>query len=158
MSKPKIFQKVLIASGLSSIPFVTQETLTSQDGYLVSEEGVAKIEAALEASEKLGDVSAVQSELNTATASLTDAQANLATATTSLTDVQAQLTTAKTDLQAAKNDAATWKAKAIEFGAKPADVISAEVPGTDPKIETDATTATLDALPHNQKADRLFGK
>ena len=115
MSKPKIHQRVLAATGLTSIPFLSQESLTANDAYQLPEAGIVALEAALEAAEKKGDVTAVQTQLDTVTASLTEAQGNLATATTSLTAAQGELATTKTALEAAQTEATTWKAKAIEL-------------------------------------------
>jgi multidrug efflux pump subunit AcrA (membrane-fusion protein) len=156
MSKP-LFPRVKAASGLSSIPFLAQESLTASDAYQVPEAGIVALEAAFEAAEGKGDVTAIQAQLDTVNGQLATATADLATANTALTAAQGELATAKTDLTAAQADAANWKAKAIEFGAKPADAKTAEIPGAEANADVDEVTAALDALPHNQKADRLLG-
>lgn len=149
------FQRVKAAAKVEQIPFVAEEVLTSNPGFLVTEEAIANIEAALEAAEGKGDVTAIQAQLDTVSAELATAKTDLSAANGTLTAIQTELATAKTELATAQAEATTWKEKAIEFGAKPADQRSAETPGAD-NFEDDNEKA-LASLSHNQKADRLLG-
>lgn len=155
MSKPKIFQKVLAASKLVSIPFVSQEMLTAVAGYLVTEEGITNLEAALEASENYSSVTTLQTLLTAAQNELATAKTNLQIAQTELATAKTDLQTAKTGLTTAQADAQKWEAEAIKFGAKPAAEKNPETPAADPTV--DETAKLLAGLAHNKKADALFG-
>ena len=84
------------------------------------------------------------------------ANADLLTAKNAVTSITTELATAKTDLATATADAAIWKAKAIKYGALPAETTPAAIPGAEAEGNDEALTA-LDNLPHNIKADKYFG-
>lgn len=161
MNKPKTYPKIIAISNGTPIPFVTEEMLTAQAGHLVSEEVMDSIEAALAAAETMPGVAAVQALLDAANANnialnanIVALNANLEAANTNVASLTQELNTTKTALTAAQEEAANWKAKAIEYGAKPGEITGAKIPGAD--AEDDDPLSALDNLPHNKRADQLL--